>query len=148
MLHCNRRIAMSVGVLFHWAVTHCVAGDAVFSRDGARIRVLLDTDGRPALQEIELGIKTIRNIALTQLSASDWLCGITCSDEGRIFCTTKESLWSFDPTFAGLTKIRWFARLPKPIIKRTEELHLTEKQSLIPMSYSWKGSQHQTCAPC
>ena len=106
MRHCNRRIATSAGVLFHCVVTHCVAGDAVFSRDGERIYALADIDMRPAVQEIELGRKTVRTIALTQLADNDWLRGITCSDGDRIFCTTKGSLWSFDPKSESLTKIR------------------------------------------
>lgn len=97
---------MSAGVLVHWVVTHCVAGDAAFSRDGKRIYALGEIDTRPAVQEIELGGRTIRDIALTQLASNDWLRGITCSDEGRIFCTTKGSLWSFDPGSGALTKIR------------------------------------------
>jgi hypothetical protein len=106
MRHYTRRIAMAAGVLFHWLVTHGVAGDAAFSTDGERIYALAEIDMRPAVQEIELGRKTIRNIALTQLADSNGLRGITCSDQGRIFCTTKESLWSFDPTSLSLTKIR------------------------------------------
>jgi hypothetical protein len=106
MRHCNPRIAIAAGVLFHWVIAHCVAGDAAFSRDGERIYVLADIDMRPAVQEIELGRKTIRTIGLTQLADSDWLRGITCSEEDRIFCTTKGSLWSFDPRAGSLTKIR------------------------------------------
>ena len=97
---------MSAGVLFHWVATHCAAGDAVFSRDGARIYALAEIEMRPAVQEIELDRKTIRTIPQTQLAASDWLRGITCSDGDRIFCTTKGSLWSFDPRSESLTKIR------------------------------------------
>ena len=97
---------MSAGVLFHWVATHCAAGDAVFSRDGARIYALAEIEMRPAVQEIELDRKTIRTIPLTQLAASDWLRGITCSEKDRIFCTTKGSLWSFDPRSETLTKIR------------------------------------------
>ncbi len=96
---------MSAGVLFHCVVTHCVAGDATFSKHGERIYALADTDTRPAVQEIDLGKKTIRNIPLTQLEANDSLRGITCSED-RIFCTTKASLWSFDPKSESLTKIR------------------------------------------
>jgi hypothetical protein len=105
MRYPNRQIVVSAGVLFHCVVTHCVAGDAAFSRDGERIYALADTDTQPTIQEIELGKKTIRNIPLTQLEANDSLRGITCSAD-RIFCTTKESLWSFDPKSEGLTKIR------------------------------------------
>src|SRR5438034_5969292 len=97
MRYCNRRIAMSAGLLFHWVVTHCVAGDAAFSRDDKRIYALGEIDTRPAVQEIELGGRTIRDIALTQLASNDWLRGITCSDEGRILLIMKGSLWSFDP---------------------------------------------------
>jgi hypothetical protein len=106
MRRCNLRIAISAGAFFNWLATHCVAGDAAFSRDGARIYALAEIDTQPAVQEIELGRKTIRSIPLTQLAASDSLRGITCSDEDRIFCTTKESLWSFDPRSESLTKIR------------------------------------------
>ena len=106
MRHCNSRIALSAGIVFHWIITHCVAGDAAFSRDGERIYALADTDTRPAVQEIELGRKTIRTIPLTQLETNDWLRAITCSDDDRIFCATKGSLWSFDRRSERLTKIR------------------------------------------
>ena len=106
MRHCNCRIAISAGFVFHWIITHCVAGDAAFSRDGARIYALADSDTRPAVQEIELGRKTIRTIPLIQLETNDRLRGITCSDDDRIFCTTKGSLWSFDRRSERLTKIR------------------------------------------
>src|SRR5437764_13985151 len=97
MRYCNRRIAMSAGVLVHWVVTHCDAGDAAFSRDGKRIYALGEIHTRPAAEEIERGGRTSRDIALTQVASNDWLRGITCSDEGRMFCTTKRLLCSFDP---------------------------------------------------
>jgi hypothetical protein len=97
---------MCAGVFFHCVVTHCVAGDAVFSRDGARIYALAEIEMRPAVQEIDLGKKTIRTIPLAQLADSDWLRGITRSDEDRFFCTTNGSLWSFDHRSGSLTKLR------------------------------------------
>jgi len=99
-------IAMSAGMLFFCVITGCVAGDAAFSRDGERIYAIANTDPDPALQEIDLATKTIRTIALTQLAADDWPRGITCSSDDKIFCTTKGSLWSFDPRSQSLTKIR------------------------------------------
>ena len=102
----NLRVTISVGVFFLCAITCCVAGDAAFSRDGERIYVIASTEPDPALQEIDLATKTIRTIALKQLAANDWPRGITCSNDDKIFCTTKGTLWSFDPRSQRLAKIR------------------------------------------
>ncbi len=99
-------VALSAGVLFLCVITCCVAGDAAFSRNGERIYAIASNDPEPALQEIDLATKTIRTIALTQLATDDWPRGITCSNDDKIFCTTKGSLWSFDPRSQSLTKIR------------------------------------------
>jgi hypothetical protein len=106
MRHCNPQVAIFAGVLFLCVITHCVAGDAVFSRDGERIYAIASTDPGPALQEIDLATKTIRTIALKQLAANDRPRGITRSNDDKIFCTTMGSLWSFDPRSESLTKIR------------------------------------------
>lgn len=99
-------VALSVGVLFLCVITCCVAGDAAFSRNGERIYAIASNDPEPALQEIDLATKAIRTIAHTQLATDDWPRGITCSNDDKIFCTTKGSLWSFDPRSQSLTKIR------------------------------------------
>jgi len=104
--HHNPQVAISAGVLFLSVITCCIAGDATFSRDGERIYAIASTDPDPAVQEIDLPAKTIRTIALKQLGGDDWPRGITCSNDNRIFCTTKEALWSFDPRSKSLTKIR------------------------------------------
>ena len=104
--HYNPRVAISAGVFFFCVITCCVAGDAAFSRDGERIYAIASTDPDPAVQEIDLPAKTIRTIVLKQLAANDWPRGITCSNDGRIFCITKGTLWSFDPRSEKLTKIR------------------------------------------
>jgi hypothetical protein len=104
--HYNPQVAISVGVLFLGVTACCIAGDATFSRDGERIYAIASNEPAPALQEIDLPGKTIRTVALKQLPAHDWPRGITCSNDSRIFCTTKGTLWSFDPRSASLTKIR------------------------------------------
>ena len=106
MRHYNHQVIISTGVLFLCVITCCVAGEAAFSGDGKRIYAIASTDPSPAVQEIDLATKTIRTIALTQLAADDWPRGITCSNEDKIFCTTKGSLWSLDPHSDSLTKIR------------------------------------------
>jgi len=106
MRNCRLRIAVIAGMLLYFLAGHCAAGDAAFSRDGERIYAVASTDADPAVREIDVAAKTIRTIPLTQLAADDWPRGITCSDAGKIFCTTKKSLWSFDPRLGALTKIR------------------------------------------
>ena len=98
--------AISAVVLFFSVITSCVAGDAAFSSNGERIYAIASNDPELALQEIDLATKTIRTIALTQLAADDWPRGITWSNDDKMFCTTKGSLWSFDPRSESLTKIR------------------------------------------
>src|SRR5437867_453796 len=98
--------AISAVVLFFSVITSCVAGDAAFSSNGERIYAIASNDPNPALQEIDLATKTIRTIALTQLAADDWPRGITWSNDDKMFCTTKGSLWSFDLRSESLTKIR------------------------------------------
>ena len=93
-------------MLFLGVISCCIAGDATFSKDGERIYAIASNDPDPALQEIDLPAKTIRTIVLKQLAPNDWPRGITCSNDGRIFCTTHGTLWSFDPRSASLTKIR------------------------------------------
>ena len=102
----NPQVAIFAGVLFFCVITCCVAGDAVFSKDGERIYAIASTEPDPALKEIDLATKTIRTIALKQLAANDWPSGITCTNDDRILCTTMGSLWSFDPRSENLTKIR------------------------------------------
>src|SRR5207247_10434036 len=76
------------------------------SSHGDRINKIASNDPNPALQKIDLATKIIRTIALTQLAADDWPRGITWSNDDKMFCTTKGSLWSFDPRSESLTKIR------------------------------------------
>lgn len=94
------------GLLCHLFAVPCVAGDAVFSKDGQRIYVAVSGDKKAALREIALSNQTIRTIPLAQLADNDWLRGITRSDDDRIFCITKGSLWSFDSRSSRLIKIR------------------------------------------
>jgi hypothetical protein len=106
MRNCGLHVAVIAGVILQTLVVYSSAGDATFSRNGERIYVLENNDAQPAVQKIDIAAKTIRTIPLTELSASDWPRGITCSDTDRVFLTTKGSLWSFDPNTGTLTKIR------------------------------------------
>jgi hypothetical protein len=85
---------------------HCGAGDAVFSSDGERVYLISDIDSKPAVEEIDLNKKTTRKIPLTQLENPDSLRGITCTAKNRLFCTTAQAVWSFEPQSGRLTKIR------------------------------------------
>jgi len=95
-----------VGFVCYCFAGDCSAGDAVFSKDGKRIYGVANVGQQAAVQEIDLSKNTIRTIPLTQLSSSDWLRGITCSSENKLFCTTKGSLWSLDAQSGKLMKIR------------------------------------------
>ncbi|PYI90839.1 MAG: hypothetical protein DME97_15895 [Verrucomicrobia bacterium] len=101
-------------LLLNWShASHLVAGDAVFSRDGKRIYVIAqvplkpegksysERDYKPAVEEIDCEAKTIRTILTTE-----YLRGIACTHENKIFCTTESALHSFDPITGTLTKIR------------------------------------------
>jgi hypothetical protein len=66
--------------------TCSLGGDAVFTSDGQRILAIADSDDKPALEEIDLGQKTIRKITFKEFSASDSIRGVTCAQ--RVFVTT------------------------------------------------------------
>jgi len=51
-------------LLFHFLREPCVAGDAVFSKDGQRIYVTTRTDKYPALREIDLTNQDARSTSL------------------------------------------------------------------------------------
>src|SRR5262249_52414543 len=71
MRHCSPQVAIFAGVLFLCVITHCVAGDAVFSRDGERIYAIARTDpGRAAsyLHGPGTGITSLPSFSATKLS--------------------------------------------------------------------------------
>ena len=99
-------ICTVVAVLCHFSTTRCLAGDAVFSRDGQRIYAIASGEKKPALREINLRDQTTRTISLSQLPDQEWLRGVTRSDDERISYITQKSLWTFDPQSGRLTKIK------------------------------------------
>jgi hypothetical protein len=84
----------------------CIAGDAVFSRDGEKVYEIIHPDSGPAVNEIDLKKNTIRTIPSTQVSRSNALRGIACSFDGQLVCTSADGLWSLDPASGKFTKIR------------------------------------------
>jgi hypothetical protein len=107
-------IVLVASLLLTWSSpSRGLAGDAVFSSDGKQIYGITQTplnpdgktyaeqDYKPAVEEIDLGAKTIRHIITTE-----HFRGIACTDENRFFCTTESALHAFDPKSGTLTKIR------------------------------------------
>ena len=89
----------------HLLVAHCLAGDAVFSKDGQRVYAIGSADNKQVLHEINLTEQTSRTISLNQLPPQEPLLGISRSDGDKLFCVTEKNIWTFDPANNRLTKV-------------------------------------------
>jgi hypothetical protein len=64
------RVRCSAALVGHLLVAHCLAGDAVFSRDGQRVYAMGNADNKQVLREINLTEQTSRTISLSQVAAT------------------------------------------------------------------------------